>query len=292
MSITVVKLNTVSYVGGGKLDVHFLAFRSYDVDEIAVAVYGFSGDFEEGFLREWQGRKIDHLGGGVWKFVIPYGVGDYPVQGVPGAPTTGGAGGGPPPPPPPAPAPNDPLGRNWEFDYTGGTTKITTSEARVFSIGLGGVAAPETNHAIGFSDGKVEGVDVFQANQKMTYTCKIPVMTQAYEDLLTDLSCCVNSVPFLGKPAGEVLFLGARMTWTSAEGFTGTFQFLRSRNKTNVQIGPAGNGLLVPLKYGWDYLWVMYEQAPSGGAVVAQPFAVYVDRVYDLKDLNQLGLFS
>lgn len=295
MPITVVKLNTVSYVGGGKLDVHFLAYRSDAVDEIALAVYNASSLTEEGFPREWQGRKIDHLGGGVWKFVVPYGVGDYPVQAVPGAPAAGGgggAGGTPPPPPPPMPQDNDPLGRNWDFDFTGGTTHITTAEARVFSTGLGGTIAPETNHAIGLSDGKVEGTDVFTSTMKMTYSCRIPVMTQAYAKTLRELSCCVNSVRFMGREAGEILFLGARLTWTMTEGYTGNFQFLESKNQTDVQIGPPGNGLLVPLKNGWDYLWVAYEQAASGGAVVAQPFAVYVDRVYDYKDLNRLGLFS
>ncbi|MBC7326197.1 MAG: hypothetical protein H5T99_12950, partial [Moorella sp. (in: Bacteria)] len=67
-----------------------------------------------------------------------------------------------------------------------------------------------------------------------------------------------------------------------------TFKFAASPNKTNITIGDI-TGIA---KKGWEYLWVLYEDAEDTNAqrLVKRPVAAFVEQVYPYGDFSQLGI--
>ncbi len=98
----------------------------------------------------------------------------------------------------------------------------------------------------------------------------------------------VNSGPFRGFAAGEVLFLGASGTKRGGGDWEITFRFAASRNRTNLTIGDI-TGIS---KKGWEYLWVRYADAEDANAkaLIKKPVAVYVEKVYEEGDFGALGI--
>jgi hypothetical protein len=186
----------------------------------------------------------------------------------------------------------------WDFDTTGGTIHVTHSKESITRYGVGvapelGSAAatniPKHNQAIGVnSNSEAEGTEVIIPAMKLNVHFRHPLgfLTIAQAKFLHNLTGKVNSTPFFGFPAGEVLFLGARGGDGSAAEVSISYSFAMSANATGLTIG----GITSVAKKGWEYLWIKYTPAVSANDKATQPQYAYVERLYDTADLaGQLG---
>lgn len=204
----------------------------------------------------------------------------------------------------------EPLKRSRSFDTGGGTQHITQGlpvgegETLDFEFRFPSTANNQSG-AIGVDGDSVQGVDIIvpQLTWTETYDVPSPYVTTAYIKTLSSLSGTVNNASFRGFAAGEVLFAGASgsQQWDEDKGdgpWTLSYKFVASPNQGSGKTLPAirvGNISNIS-KDGHDYLWILYEQslaAASGGnpaALLKQPKAVYVDRVYRRQNFSQLGV--
>ena len=177
----------------------------------------------------------------------------------------------------------------YDFDTGGGTTHITNSIATVKSYAASGTA-PDFGKLIGVTKDSVAGVDVTIPNYRFTESHQFDTstITAAYKTTLFSLTGCVNNATFKGFDAGSVLFLGASGNQKGEEDWQITYQFACSPNATGLSVGSI-TGIA---KRGWDYLWVMYDDAEDTTAkrIVKSPVAAYVEQVYTYADFSGLGI--
>lgn len=186
----------------------------------------------------------------------------------------------------------------WDFDTTGGTVHVTHSKESIMRYGIsvssetGAAAAtniPKHNQAIGVDrSGDVAGTEIVIPAMKFNVHFRHPLgqITIAQAKFLHNLTGVVNSTPFFGWPAGEVLFLGARGSDGSAAEAEVSYSFAMSPNATGLTIGAVAS----VAKKGWEYLWITYKDAVSANGKASQPEFVYIERLYDTADLaGQLG---
>lgn len=172
------------------------------------------------------------------------------------------------------------------FDTTGGTRHLNRSLATI-SI----TPAEATNYGGAIEvdgEGNVNGVDVTMPVMTFseTHTFAQSKVTTAYRKQLFLLTGTVNKAAFRDFDIGEVLFLGASGQ-KDGEFWDITFKFAVSPNRTNLKVTES---LIVPSKYGWDYLWVKFGEKVVNGAIVKEPIAAYVERVYEAGDFSKLKL--
>lgn len=136
----------------------------------------------------------------------------------------------------------------------------------------------------------VEGVDITVPvyNFSETHYVDASQVTNAYKMTLFNLTGKVNNAPFKGLAAGECLFLGASGSKRGNDDWEITFRFAGSPNRTGIVIGSI-SGIS---KKGWEYLWVRYADVEDSAshALVKQPIAVYVERVYEEGNFSLLGI--
>lgn len=174
----------------------------------------------------------------------------------------------------------------WTFSGTtlGKTQTITQS----FSTTRYGGSAPDYGSAINVDKDGVKGVEIgipgleFQIEKTMAKG----VLTLAYVMTLVNLTYKTNNAAFRNFAQGELLFLGAEFRQSSNAEVTVVFKFSASPNRTNLTFGTI-TGVA---KKGHEYLWVDYEAAEVSGYVVRRPRGVYVERVYEEGNFNQLGI--
>jgi len=175
----------------------------------------------------------------------------------------------------------------WSFDTSGGTEKTTISFATA-RYPAPGKTAPDYGGAIGITDNGIEGVDVTRPKLDLSLRLVLPstYMTPAYINILYSTTGCVNNAPWKGFFAGEVLFLGVAASQKSEEQWDLDYKFAVSPNRSNFYVGP----ILVPLKRGWDYLEVLYEDKVDTTAKrgVKYPLCVFVHQVYPYADFSVL----
>lgn len=179
----------------------------------------------------------------------------------------------------------------YSFDTTGGTEKITQSKETIASYAPSGLTARSCKGAIGVDGKAVNGceitVPVFRWEEKVWLAPS--TVTNAYRITCHNLTGKTNASTFRGFPAGDVLFLGVRGSRTgtaSDDLWEVTFIFAASPNATNITVGD----ITVAAKKGWEYLWVLYEDAADTDMLVKVPRAAYVERVYDSGDFSSLGI--
>ena len=179
---------------------------------------------------------------------------------------------------------------SFSFDTTGGTQKVTQSLQTIGSYPAG---APDFKGAIGFDGEKVEGCDITVPVYKFseTHFKGAAFVNGPYKAAVMALTGQVNSAGFRGFAAGEVLFLGAsgaRRGRSSSDLWELSFHFAVSKNRASFDVG----GITVAAKAGWEYLWVLYEDAvdPGAKARIRRPRAVYVEKVYETGDFAGLGI--
>ncbi len=208
----------------------------------------------------FQTYHITHQGGGVWEVSVRYGKKE----------------------------PKDTGDSSFSFDTGGGTTHVTQSLQTIGSYAPPGKTAPNFQGAIGVTTDSVEGTDTTVPIYSFTETHYIPIalVTGSYKTTLFLLTGRVNSSPFKGFAAGEVLFLGASGSQRGEEDWEITFRFAASPNIIGLTIGPI-TGVA---KRGWEYLWVRYADAEDQHVLVKQPIAAYVEKVYDEGNFAGLGI--
>lgn len=147
--------------------------------------------------------------------------------------------------------------------------------------------------AIGLRDDMIEGTEVVVPTGQRTYTLRYAkgTITEAYMDYLESLTGIVNSQPWHGRPAGEVLFMGCPNYSTSASGSSEcsvAFQFAFSKNMYRQTLGEFEN---VINKDGHDLLDVIFAaKTDSRHKPNASPDVIRIHRIYPrLPFLTYLG---
>ncbi len=140
--------------------------------------------------------------------------------------------------------------------------------------------APILQGAIGVTDSGVEGVDIQVPAYHFTETHFMydAQVTPAYKLSIFATTGCVNDDWFRGYAPGELLFLGASGAKRGSEQWELTFRFSALPNQSNIKVGNI-TGIT---KYGWDYLWVQYEDDVDEQAtkLIKKPTSAYVEQVY------------
>ncbi len=181
----------------------------------------------------------------------------------------------------------------FAFDTGGGSQHITQSLQTVGRYGPS--ASTDLGGAIGYDGQNVAGVDitvpVYQFSE--THYLDPGFVTQGYKLALFGLTGAVNSFPFRGFQAGEVIFLGAsgsRKGLDATDRWEISYKFAASPNQQNLSVGTI-TGIQ---KRGWDYLWVQYGDDVDQAAkvMIKKPIAVYVERVYPFASFAGLGIGS
>ncbi len=184
----------------------------------------------------------------------------------------------------------DANGDSWsyEFDTTGGSTKITQSQSTVGSYAPSGKNAPNFQGAIGYDGQTVNGCEITIPTFKWTETHYKPVafINQAYRLGLANMTGTVNEFAFRDFQAGEVLFLGAVGQRRGNKDWELQYHFAASPNLTDLSVGQI-TGIA---KQGWQYLWVLYEEIESAYKLISVPRAAYVEQVYLYKNFLDLGI--
>jgi hypothetical protein len=242
------------------------------------AIYTASGSTDESYVQAYaiaatpsivatingtlyrQDVSVDPVGYADWKITVPYAT----------AQSTSGS-------------------YRITFDTTGGTIHISASKETVGKYPAG--TAPDYKQLIAVNMDDVAGTDIVIPALKMSvhFTHPAAIITVARIKYLASITGMVNSTPFFGFPAGEVLFLGASGSEGTDAETEVTYQFAMSSNATGLVIG-AVTGIE---KDGHELAWIKYKDAvdtPSSTALpVKQPEFVYIERVYETVDLA-LGL--
>jgi hypothetical protein len=103
---------------------------------------------------------------------------------------------------------------------------------------------------------------------------------------LFQLTGKVNAASWRFFAEKECLFMGAKMSQRGVEDVEATFDFAGSANRVNFAVGD----ITVAQKYGWEYMWVRYQDSVSNLMMVKTPVGVYCEEVYETADFTLLGL--
>lgn len=224
---------------------------------------------------------IRTVGGFLWYADIPYIPDSAPLY-----PAVGGV--GPVIDPPAAPGINAPLGADFSFDLSAQTEHITQSKETISKTKRGGGVAANTKQAIGVTaDGEVKGCDRFKPYLEWSTTKTFQSITMDYIRMLSELVGTTNASTFYGYSAGTTMFMGASGNTKDTFKCVVSFKFAYQKNETDIVIT---DGLTVPAKGGWNYLWVSYKNVPDANKLTQQPEAAYVERIYDATSYAILGI--
>ena len=177
------------------------------------------------------------------------------------------------------------------FNTAGGTTHITQSIATVYSGKADGVTddPPDFKGAIGVNGDSIDGVDIAAGSGSYTVThfFEDNDVTNDFVNKLVKRKPFVNSAPFRGFSAGEVLFLGAAGSQRGENAWEVTFNFVISENVDDYVI----QGCETPFaKDGHDYLWIVYQDAKNSNNFIKKMKYFYIEQVYDRGDFSELEI--
>ena len=123
----------------------------------------------------------------------------------------------------------------------------------------------------------------------ITYRLAQATVNNAYGIVCELLTGTVNDDTFFGRPAGEVLFLGAQGKTGIKTDPVFNFHFGRLPNITGLTIGDI-TGIA---KKGHQYLWVEFRPGDKDEysyRTPIEPIGVYVETVYPEGDFSLLGI--
>ena len=173
----------------------------------------------------------------------------------------------------------------YRFSTGGGSQHITTSRG---TTKYPAATAPDYKNAIGVTKDGVEGVDILvpKFEWSETHTIAAAAVTTAYIAILRKMTGKTNNGAWQGYAQGEVLFLGAEGSKRGDGDWDITFNFAAGENVTGQTIGDI-TGIA---KKAWEYLWIRFKDVEdtTAKAMVKQPQAVYVEKVYDEDDFSTL----
>lgn len=138
------------------------------------------------------------------------------------------------------------------------------------------------NGLIGVSGEDVQGTEIIipKITMSETWKARTTSVTPSYIRTVAWLTGRVNDSTFRGFAAGEVLFAGAEFNRISPLEYEITYNFYISLNESDFR--PADGFPIVPIKYGWDYMWVEYE-GDFDAAInvpVKKPLRFFITGVY------------
>jgi hypothetical protein len=178
------------------------------------------------------------------------------------------------------------------FNSGGGTQHFIVSRETLGSFSASG-SAPNFGQLIGVSeDSTPTGADVFVPVHEFEITRAFSdgSITQAYENLLAELTYTTNSSSFRSYPAKSVLFMGATGSQRGDGLWEVTFKFA-AQSQRDVSIATEDGTINVGNVNGWDLVWVYYKrQTLAGGAKGDVPQSAYVERMYDSSSFGLLGI--
>jgi hypothetical protein len=175
------------------------------------------------------------------------------------------------------------------FEVSGSQTKMTHSLGTRGAWAANGMSPRNYGGLIGVTDDGVEGVDIDTAVSTFSETIYFYpwFLTTSYVAFLARAYGCVNMSPFRGFEVGEVRFLGASGNYRNGDKAAElTFKFAVSPNAQNIRIG----SMVIPFKYGWDYLWIRWANMKYGNVNVKVPVEAYVEKVYQGLNFYSLGI--
>lgn len=185
------------------------------------------------------------------------------------------------------------------FDTTGGTELITYGISRVAE---GGNASAELGAAINYDGEKVNGVEITTPRYAFTRTIKLPdsMVTNAFKARLHRATGKTNLNPVEFFFPNEVLFQGAVGSKTTTfddveDEWEITYHFIGQESKTGIAFNVGlPEEFLMPLKEGWDYIWVQYQDKEDKGQkkIVKKAIAAYIIQVYEQTDFAELGFIE
>lgn len=182
-------------------------------------------------------------------------------------------------------------GHTYQFEIGGNSTHITQSLGTVGAYAPAGFTPPNFQGAIGVTHDDVQGCDIYTPEFRFSETHYLAahLITSAYIATLWRIaSAPMNADAFRQFAPGECLFMGVSGSKRSEEDWEINYSFAASPNAMGLYVGQIG-----PInKYGWDYLWVRYEDEADTGAgrLVKIPVAAYVERVYGVSIFSALGI--
>lgn len=246
----------------------FLAEGSSDWADVIAAIPGSIPDIYEGLVR--QGIRREDLGGGYWYLYANYSA----------------AGQASPPPPLQY---GDPERVSW--DTTGGTTVRRTHAPLIYTYAgpAAAVGSPNNGDAINVTDDGVEGIEVEVGSGIFTIETVITsaqATTSYGRRLLSWSKRYTNNAEWRGFAAGEVRFLGGRMT----ERADGYWDLVRTFEVAENVTGQSFAGVTGIDKKGHEYVWaqIVRVEDTTNKAVVPATIAVYVHEVYPGRDFGLL----
>lgn len=161
------------------------------------------------------------------------------------------------------------------------------------------VEAPDQHGFIGVTKDGIEGVDLIIPgfNWTETHYLSKAVATWTYLRTVSEMRGTVNSAPFRGFAAGEVLLADFSWAIRGSGDVQVSFAFVRIPNKANFAIDTI-TGID---KNGHEYLWTFWQDKVETGmvqgepnpvevGVVREPRGVYVEKVYELADFSLLSI--
>ena len=179
---------------------------------------------------------------------------------------------------------------DYSFDSGGGSAHITHARATLYAARPDGGAPVDYGGLIGpRDDGGADGVDIITPGMDFTITLSLPKywFTAAYRMTIASAKGSVNSVPWGGYGAGNVLFKGVSarvvwMTWTDNDGNTCKDWYWRAQFNFSAAPGvPLTVGGQTIYKRGWDVVSRISENySDAAGNTCAMVAQVNVYAVY------------
>lgn len=266
--------------GGGSMEWRGMCWGSDDPADVYEYVRLNTVLILSGFVR----RNIDAnpVGGGVWEVSVQYGTGEFPSNEdrtgtAPGREVNGPSDG------------DAPLEGSFQFSIEAPRFKITQSLQTISKTKRGGGAAKDYKGAIApDKDGKVQGAEI-PPQVAVSWSRTIPglTITMNFWRTLAARAGRTNQFTWYGFAPRELLYMGCEGTFKQGEGWTLTHKFAYEENRAKIDIC---DGLQVPAKKGFEYLWVDYEEIEDGGGIVTVPRAAYVEKVFEDADFTFLGI--
>ena len=138
--------------------------------------------------------------------------------------------------------------------------------------------------------GDIAGVTVVSGVMRETYTLywKPSKLDNDYRRILAGQVGRVNSKSFKGWYKGEALFLGASFSGNASgsEKVAVTYNFAIQQNEAATSV----DGVAVPAKYGWEYVWSIAETKADGKVPVVVVDGIYFEQVYKWGDFGRLKI--
>jgi hypothetical protein len=192
-------------------------------------------------------------------------------------------------------------------DTTGGSEHITQA-IKADGYEAAGPSAPNSYKAINVSGNQVNGVTKTVPAFNFTETWLVPAWylmvgskkegvgndgendpgaLTPYAQTLREMTGTINKDKWRIFEGGEVLFLGARYDVSRASSLVPvTYSFSVQLSKNDFKVGD----IEVYSKQGWDYMWIVYEDAIDANFPVKKPKYVYIDQIYEETDFRDLGI--